>query len=201
LKDDPKPLLTIGRKTDGTGGIWFYFHTDNAVTSGETAGNLVISDEVPLATSADSLVSYLQKNFSECETSLGVTNFTFEIIENDSINTPYDYWLQVLYNSSFFYDLKYSIGVSDEMNAIVCSELKNFQEEIAAASMSAAPNKKIWGCYYDSWYAYPTLKVDLQTRYYYSWANYFPLEYSSGYNDTHISGFQWDGRIDDQLER
>jgi len=148
-----------------------------------------------------SLNQFLAVNFGTCETSLGSTSFKFDIHENDSILFPYDYWIQVEYNSGFFYDLKYSIGVTTEMNRTVCKELKAHQEKLARAVIELMPDKKFKGGYYHSWYEYPTLKVGLITRHYYSWVNYTPITALAHYDDTTVSSFQWDSRLDDDLSR
>ncbi len=148
------------------------------------------------------LNQFLEDNFGTLETSLGPTSFKFDIHENRSILILYDYWIQVEYDSGFFYDLKYSIDVTTEMNRTVCKELKAHQEKLARAVMAFMPAKKFYGGYYDSWYRYPTLKVDLITRHYYSWVNYTPASVALlDYDETTVSSFQWYSLIDDELTR
>jgi hypothetical protein len=87
------------------------------------------------------------------------------------------------------------------MNHVVCGELKQFQERLARAAIAAAPSKRLWGGYYDSWYRYPTLQLDLITRHYYSWVNYSPPSILTNYDNAKITGFSWWSLLDDQLER
>ena len=64
------------------------------------------------------------------------------------------------------------------------------------------PDKKFYGGYYDSWYRYPNLRVDLQTRRYYSWTNYDEpniLSNKSEYEQTKPSKFRWYDFIDDEF--
>lgn len=150
---------------------------------------------------ADDLAYYLLANYGQLETSMGVTSFTFDIHENNSINYSYDYWIQVEYDSSFFYDLQYDKDVTTEMNHKVCMELKNHQEELARAAIALMPDKKFNGGYYASWYKYPTLKLELITRHYYSWVNYTPTSALSTYDQTKVSQFQWYSLLDDSLTR
>jgi len=147
------------------------------------------------------LTQFLTTNYGTCQTSLGPTSFTFDIYENNSITSLYDYWIKVRYDSAFFYDLRYSNKVSTEMNHVVCQELKNHQEKLARAAIAAMPDKKMYGCYYDSWYDYPSIQVGFNALYYYSWVNYSPTSYYTTYEQAKVSGFSWYPLIDDKLER
>ena len=138
------------------------------------AEKLVVEEPDLVIEEPMTLNQFLLTNFGTCETSLGPTSFEFDIHENDSIYWPYDYWIQVEYDSGFFVLDMNSKDVTTEMNHKVCEELKNFQERLARAVIELMPSKKFYGGYYDSWYRYPTLKVDLITRRYYSWVNYTP---------------------------
>lgn len=149
-------------------------------------------------TTAYELRNLLEDNFSEVYTSIGLTNFTFDIIENGSNIIPYDYWIQVRYESSFFTDIQYSNNYTDSEREKVRRELKEFMDKMARFVIEVMPNKKFYGCYYDSWYRYPNLKVDLITRKYYNWKNFSGPIYSS-YNDAKKSSFNWDNSLDDEL--
>jgi len=152
-------------------------------------------------TSKDGLILFLTTNFGQCTTSLGPTSFTYEIYENTSISSPWNYWIKVRYDSTFFFDLKYSNTITTQMNHVVCAELKQFQERLARAASAAMPNKKMEGGYYDSYYRYPSLQLDLVAFYCYSWLNYSPASFGTHYEDAKVSQFSWDPGIDDQLER
>lgn len=144
------------------------------------------------------LQKFLDDNFSQLNTSMGPTEFSFDILENVSTLTANDYWIMVKYDSSFFFDVKYSNKISSDVKAKVKQELKDHQERLARAVIQAMPNKKFDGGYYDSWYKYPNLKIDLQTRHYYSWNNY-EGRLIDGYENTKPSTFKWDSSIDGNL--
>ena len=156
---------------------------------------------IPTITSKDGLIQFLTTNFGECDTSLGPTRFTFEIYENTSISFPYDYWIKVRFESKFFYDLQYSNTITTEMNHVVCAELKQYQEKLARAAIAAMPSKKLYGCYYDWFYRYPTLQLDIVSWHYYSWVNYSPNIAITNYEEAKITGFSWWSLNDDKLER
>ncbi len=174
--------------------------TEPPVTITINPSSTVLLYDFPIVT-IDDLAYYLIVNFGRLNTSTGVTYFTFDIIGNDSSIFPYDYWIQVKYDFQFFYDLQYSNKITTEMNHIVCQELKNHQEKLAKAAISVMPGKKFYGGYYDSWYRYPELEIDLITRHYYSWTNYQPPSILTSYYEAIISDFSWYDFIDDELER
>jgi hypothetical protein len=149
----------------------------------------------------DTLQGFLESNFSVCHTSMGDANFTFDILNNDAIIFPWDYWIQVEYDSNFFYDLLYSNTISTEMNHTVCAELKTFMEKLGRAVITVLPGKKITCCYYDSWYRYPSIRVDLIIRQYYTWVNYSPTSALTSYDEVKVTEFTWYPLIDDDLER
>ncbi len=177
------------------------------VTATETVTTTIISTQTSAPNPTTSLVpaltlsQFLEDNFSFCQTSIGPTRFTFNIYENDSILSPYDYWIMVEYDFNFFYDLRYSISITTEMNHTVCQELKNHQENLARAVTAFMPNKKFYGGYHYSWYKYPTLQLELQVRRYYSWTNYQPQSILTKYEEAFISDFSWYNLIDDELTR
>lgn len=181
--------------------------TVRAAPTPTTTSTLTTTTATPATTAPSSintkedLARYLTANYGTCKTSLGSTTFTFDIYENTSVSSPYDYWIKVGYNSTFFFDLQYSNTISNEMNSKVCQELKDHQEALAHAAAAVMPAKKMYGGYYDSWYRYPNIKVDLITRHYYSWVNYNPASIITAYNDAHITEFTWYPLIDDKLTR
>ncbi|MBH5319319.1 ankyrin repeat domain-containing protein [Paenibacillus sp. GSMTC-2017] len=167
-------------------------------TSTGNTNNNTNSDLSGTPTTKDELKEYLKNNFGELNTSLGTTKFTFDIYENNTVLFAYDYWIMVKYESSFFYDVKYSNKITSDVRAQVKQELKDHQERIGRAVVQAMPSKKFDGGYYDSWYRYPNIKVDLITRRYFSWNNYEGTIISS-YEETKPSSFKWETSIDDEL--
>ena len=77
--------------------------------------------------------------------------------------------------------------------------LKNNQENIANAVIDLLPDKKLCGGYNTSWYTYPNLKVDINSRNYYHWANFDGNILSSPYDNTEVSDFRWVDDFDDEL--
>lgn len=140
---------------------------------------------------------YLEKNFKTLETSIGTTEFEFSINENDRTYNPYDYRIQVGYEYDYFEGAMNSIEYTRDEKDQLERELKNHQKDIAEALIELLPDKKLYGGYYDSWYRYPNLRVDLQARRYYSWTNYDVN--ADFYEDAKASYFRWYDLIDDEL--
>jgi uncharacterized lipoprotein YehR (DUF1307 family) len=148
------------------------------------------------------IVNYLEGNFKTLETSIGTTEFDFNIDKNESISLPYDYWIRVWYEYDYFEGAMDSINYTNDEKDQLRQELKNHQKEIAEALIELLPDKKLYGGYYYAWYRYPVLEVDLQTRRYYSWTNYDKPDYISdlsSYEQTKPSYFRWYDFIDDEL--
>lgn len=152
----------------------------------------------------EDLKRYLENNYSELNTSIGKTKFTFGILENNQTFFPEDYSIEVRYDSTFFFDLTYSNKLTKDQKEKVKEELKEHQEMLAKAVINTMPNKKIKGSYHDSWWKYPNLKMDLQTRDYYSWSNfdepsYLDQNFSDTYEIAKPSTFRWTPEKDDKL--
>ncbi len=152
-------------------------------------------------TSEAELESFLDANFSTCQTSLGPTSFTFLVRKNTSLDNPHDYSINTYYDFSWFMDLKSSNTITTEMNHTVCNELKAFQEQLARAVIQNMPGEKLKGRYVYLWYTYPNIKVDINSRVYYGWCNYQPDSILTKYEDAKITDFTWLPLNDDKLER
>ena len=163
--------------------------------------NNIKSTDKDLSTASD-LKAYLEANFSELDTCIGKTEFTFNILENATTLSPEDYWIQVRYEYAFFEGAMISNKYTDREKRSLKDQLKDHQEKLAKAVMKLMPGKKIYGGYYDSWYRYPNLKVDLQTRRYFSWTNYKVPDFltENKYAAAKPSSFRWYPDIDDELE-
>ena len=151
---------------------------------------------------ASEIKDYLDKNFSTLETCIGTTHFTFRILENTRSYQAYDYWIMVNYEYDFFGGAMGNISYTTEQKNTLRQQLKDFQEKLAKSIILVAPTKKFLGGYYDSWYRYPSLKVDLQSRRYYSWINYNdtrPSDIMQTYESSKLSEFRWWSLIDDEL--
>lgn len=166
----------------------------------EGSGNNDLAGNKELSISE--IKAYLTNNYGTLNTNIGTTKFTFNIHENKSIYSAYDYWIQVKYEYEFFSGAVNSIDYSNEQKNKLRQELKEHQKNIGEALIELLPNKKLYGGYYDSWYRYPNLRIDLITRRYYSWTNYDEPEWGlniSDYEQTTPSHFRWYDLIDDKL--
>lgn len=207
-KDDLKPLIVYGKSPNGTGGVWFKGYNENITINKSTNNNLSdqssdnkLKTAYGILTNAEDLRKYLEDNYSELNTIIGTARFSFDFIENSFVFLPYDYWIQVNYDSNYFDLLKYSNKYSEEQKREVFKQLRDFQEKLAKDIISRSPDKKLYGGYYKSWYRYPNLKVDLITRRYFSWTNYDTPSSpdNNAYNSAKPSTFRWDSSIDDDL--
>lgn len=150
----------------------------------------------------EDLLEFLEDNFSTLDTIIGTTKFSFEIDENDRDYFPWDYWIQVGYEYEFFEGAMYSIKYSKNEKETLKEELKDHMKYMAESVIKKMPNKKFYGGYYDSWYRYPNLRVDLQTTKYFSWTNYDKPNFwdeESEYDQTKPGRFRWYTNLDDEL--
>jgi hypothetical protein len=142
-------------------------------------------------------------NFSKLDTDIGKTDFTFTVIHNESNFMEHDYSIGVNYDSTFFYDLKYSNKYTEEQTSKVKQQLKAHQESIARSLISNMPNIKFKGSYSHTWYKYPSIKEGFQSRNYYSWQNYddadLYCDFDKVYSSTKVSTFRWCPALDDEL--
>lgn len=149
-------------------------------------------------TTAAEIKTFLESDFSELNTSIGTTKFTFTVVENRTTLSPYDFWIQVNFDPSFFNTVEFGNTITEIQRETVKSELKNHMESLGRALIKAAPSKKLYGNYYRSWYRYPNIKVDLITRTYFTWQN-FDGDITTDYRKSSISSFRWNDSIDDKL--
>jgi hypothetical protein len=174
---------------------------DGELQSNDTQLNTRQKQDSGKINSISELKQYLQDNFSTLETIIGTTHFTFDIDENTTTIFPWDYWIKVRYEYAFFEGAMLSNKYTDKQKDTLRQQLKDHQEKLARAVISKMPDKKFYGGYYDSYYRYPNLKLDLQTTYYYSWTNYDEPEFTEKdkYSITKPSTFRWYNLIDDEL--
>lgn len=199
-KDDVKPIIAYKLNNDGTCGIWFEgYVNNNNFDNNKNDSNKTQIDNVD---SKNEIYSYLNDNYKKLKTSIGMTYFDFDIIKNDSILFPYDYEIHIKYSPKFILRLQDSIEINEDTRNEVKDELKKFQEKIGKDLIQKYPNKKLTGCYYYSFYKYPTLKMDLITFRYFTWTNYNEIDFlkdENFYNQTKASLFRWYPLIDKKL--
>lgn len=157
----------------------------------------------PLAATSDSaagLRKYLESNYSTLKTSIGDTKLNFSIIENNKTLSPYDYWIMVGFDLSFYNDLQYGNKITDAQRSVVKAELKSFIETMGKDIMVIAPTKKIYSNYYYSWYKYPSIKEGFTSIKFDTWQNYTDPSYTSTnvYEDAKVSIFRWNDFTDDK---
>lgn len=171
----------------------------NKISGENTQAN---NKEITEINTTSELKEYLESKYSELETCIGKTIFTFDIDENTTTIFPWDYWIKVRYEYSFFEGAMLSNKYTKEQKNLLNQQLKEHQEKLAKDVINAMPNKKFIGGYYDSWYRYPNLRVDLQSRRYFSWTNYNEVDFleKDKYSTTKASNFRWYDFIDDKLE-
>lgn len=85
---------------------------------------------VKTITSKKDLLIFLQKNFSKLNTNIGTTEFTFEVLENDKIYYPYDYWMQAIYDYNYFEGAINSIKYTKQQKDTLRQELKDHMERL-----------------------------------------------------------------------
>lgn len=205
--DESGTGLGIRLKMDGHKRLTAHFRLEQPRTSAPATTQPVVtvirsSTPTPTGppTNASSLVRYLQTKYGLVKTSMGDLRLKFEVVQNDAITMPYDYWIQ-MYDSQFFYDLKYSKNVSNELNAKVCLELQDLEEQVAKDLTATMPGKKFYGNYYVSGYEYPNIRAGFWAHRYYSWVNYAPQSVTTSYDQAAVSEFTWWPLIDDKLTR
>ncbi|MBZ4664455.1 MAG: hypothetical protein JG776_2173 [Caloramator sp.] len=199
---DEKPVVALDLESNGNKLFFSIAPTSTSDPVSTPTSTLTTSNRN--ISSLSELKTFLETNYSELKTCIGTTKFTFNIVENTRSFIEYDYWIQIGYEYDFFEGAMTSIKYTDKQKNQLRQELKNHQENLAKAVISAMPNKKFYGGYYDSWYKYPNLKIDLQTRRYYSWTNYdepdiLNVDINDIYNSTKPSIFRWYPDIDDEL--
>lgn len=131
--------------------------------------------------------------YNDLATNIKQLKFTIKIEENTQNTYPYDLWVKTIFNSNEIHDIVLSINYTDEQKKEFYNNLKQHQQNIYNKVSELRPNKKIYGCYYDSWYKYPNTKVHLEECYMCSWTNFdidimFPFQ---DYNQTKISTFSF----------
>lgn len=198
---DENPVVALDLESNGKK---LFFSIAPISKSTSTSTSIKSSSDKYTINSLSDLQQFLENNFSTLQTCIGTTRFTFDIYENTMSIEPYDYWIKVGYEYEFFEGAMISIKYTNEQKDKLRQELKDHQEKLAKAVITAMPNKKFYGCYYKSWYKYPNLKIDLQTRQYYSWTNYdepdiLNIDVKDIYNSTKPSTFRWYPIIDDEL--
>lgn len=144
----------------------------------------------------NSLMNYLNNNYSSIETPMGKMRVSFSYSANSKDTTPYDYWIRTDWSGVEPDDIIRSIKYTQEDKNKTKQLLRDFQKNIAEICFKTLPEKKFQGGFYHSWYTYPNIKVDLNTRSFLSWSN-FDSNANSDYYKSKLSTFRWNTAFDD----
>ncbi len=139
------------------------------------------------------LNTILEQNFSRLyNTSQGDMTFEFKIIRNELTTSPYDYWVQTLFDYSKYHDLQYGNSITEKQRALIFQQMKDHQKKIEITLTTLYPGVKFTGSYYDSWYKYPYLRVGFDSLSLYEWSNYDgSFVGTNSYQTTKPSFFRW----------
>ena len=133
--------------------------------------------------------------FATLETNLGTLKFNIVVRENSSIYYAYDYDIRLECSLSDLQGPIENIKYTDEQKATYYKKLKEHMELIASTAEAAAPGKKLIGCYYNSYYEYPAIRVDLVEHRLFTFANF--INRGGGYagfqkyNESPLSELHW----------
>ncbi len=158
-----------------------------------------LPDGIEAIETVEDLENYLNDNWNSCQTPMGEFKYEFSISENDNRLFPYDFWIQTEHQGVYpWYDLEYSISLSDADKKSTLSILRNFQLQIYKIASAAFPDAKIMGGFYDGFYKYPHAKVGYNSVRALSWKN-FHGTIIDDYYSSYVTEFQWDNTIDDYV--
>jgi len=157
--------------------------------------------EIGKAVEPYELSEYFNVFYNELNTPMMNLNFEYEINENSYSFNPYDLEVNIIpqYCVMPYYDLKYSITVSQQDKEETIEILRNFSKNIYLITASACPDKKIYGGFFDSWYKYPNLKVGLETNRAFTWKNFTGDVFGEDYSSSNKTNFQWYSDYDDYV--
>ncbi len=140
------------------------------------------------------LLKYLENNYSIVHTTIGDIKLNFTTLENTFTFLPADYYITAqadIIDGVRFSTLEYSTQYTEAEKDLTREELKQHMYTLANDIIEKMPDKKITGCYDESFYKYPNIQQDLQVYKYYEWVNYTPNSAFDDYSKTKVSSFQW----------
>lgn len=203
IADNSLPL-TIYAKSNGTTNIEINLEQNPNIKSYiEVSSNKVNQrEESKSLLGIKEKEEYLTEKFGTLNTDLGTTHFRFDISENDSIDWPEDYSINVGFDTNFFHNEFNSIKYTKEERETTKKQLKEHQKKIAEEAIELFPNKKLTGGYHYSFYKYRYIKEGFISYNYYTWSNFKDYDFLSEispYEQTKPSYFQWTEIYDDEL--
>lgn len=158
-----------------------------------------LPDGIEAIETVEDLENYLNDNWNSCQTPMGEFKYEFSITKNDNRLFPYDFWIKTEHRGVYpWYNLEYSISLSDTDKKSTLSILRNFQLQIYKIASAAFPDAKIMGGFYDGHYKYPHVKVGYYSIRSLSWKNFDRVGIGDYYS-SYITEFQWDTTVDDYV--
>ena len=158
--------------------------------------------DTPSISTPSDLADYLNDYYGQIKTPLGTYDVSTSIKVNNSSYNLYDWWIMSDMNLSatLFYDLEYSISITQQEKEQTLAALRQYQEEIYKIAAENFPDKKLAGGFYSGYYQYPHLQVGYHSIQALSWMNYEPSDYIGileDYHDSSITSFHWTPDHDD----
>lgn len=196
-QDDPAPVLTFARDSQGKNGYWLELKASSAASASEAAPSHG-SNSANLKNDSD-LQAVLNQDFRKVSTPLGELTLTYTVDANDRTWFPWDYIIRMEYKpTAFFIDLQYKVGVSEKDKQTTIDKLRDHARSVYDAASKAYPGKKIRGEYYHGWYEYPTIQVGYKATSYLVWQNYEDnlLGPEDTYSNSELSSFHFEPRWD-----
>lgn len=190
---DPTMIILVGDTTTS-------LKSDSPDETNTTKTKVPAESTEPEIKTAEDLEAYFNQNMGSLETPLGTYNYTFKVDENDADYNPYDFLIKVDHDGpSPWYDIEYSISISQSDKDETLALTREFQEEVYNTAAAFFPDKKLTGCYYDFYYEYPNIRIGYHATQVLTWCNFTgePFMFSTEYADTEISSFHWYTERDD----
>ncbi len=150
-------------------------------------------------TTVDELASYLNTGLGPIKTAIGTYTYNIRITENTDSYFPQDFTINTEFIGGMPWpDLNYSLSYTDEQKAAAIQTLREFQQNVYSIAASYFPNKKITGCYYNSYYKYPHIYKGYVSTKVMTWKNYSG-DIFADYANSSITSFSWYTNNDDYI--
>jgi hypothetical protein len=129
---------------------------------------------IPTLGSIEGIEAYLNSNHTTVSTPAGPLSLTYRIWTNDNHGLSHDLRVIMDYDKTplFFTDLVTKISITSEVREATRDVLREHGRFVYDLVWQTFNGKKIRGCYYRSWYKYPTIQAGFESRQHLSWQNY-----------------------------
>lgn len=174
-------------------------NTQQPSTSGPQQNQTLGVQQTQAITTVDELASYLNTGLGPIQTAIGTYTYNIRITENTDSYFPQDFTINTEFIGGMpWSDLKYSLSYTDEQKAAAIQTLREFQQNVYSIAASYFPNKKITGCYYNSYYKYPHIYKGYVSTKVMTWKNYSG-DIFADYANSNITSFSWYTNNDDYI--